>query len=147
MTKQYIQSELSFYRNPSVPIHGTTPSGTWLYPGTALSASNVQIIANFPMKIVQARWVLVWNPKAGVGYNAVRLVTADDGPANIQEVAFINRNNTNTPVVNAYDVTAALQSVYAGGVYKHLLQQTCGDTASDIYGSWIECVFEIDPAA
>lgn len=147
MTKQYIQSEITFFRNPEFPLDGTTPSSLWKCPGNALSASSARLIAEYPMKIVYARWVLVWNPQAGVTYNAVRLVTADNGPTNLAQIAFLNRNNTSTPVVDAFDLTATLQDIFASGVSKQLLQQTCGDSASKIYGSWIECVYEIDPAA
>lgn len=147
MSKQYSQTILEFYRNPAQPLSGTTPSTPWKYPGQALSASSIPMKFQFPMKVASARWVLVWNPAAGPAYNAVRLVTADSGPSNEMQIAFINRNNTNSPVVDGVDLTAALQTLCAAGQEKQLLQQTCGDTASHIYGSWIEVVWEFDPAA
>lgn len=146
MSKQYTQAVYQFYRNPTAPIEGTTPSTPWKYPGIALSASSVLFWAQYPMKVAFARWVVAWNPDAGVGYNAIRLITADSGPANETQIAFINRNNTSTPVVDGADVTAAFQAICAAGINKQILQQTCGDTASRIYASWIEVVFEIDPA-
>ncbi len=147
MSKQYMQTVFDFYRNPAVPLEGTTPSTPWKYPGTALSASSFLFSAEKPMKVASARWVVAWNPNAGIGYNAVRLIKADSGPSNEVQIAFLNRNNTSTPVVDGADVTAAFQAICAGGVGKYILQQTCGDTASKIYASWIEVVYEFDPAA
>jgi hypothetical protein len=138
-----MQLNLEFYRNPSTPILGTTPSVPWKYPGMALSASSVRLF-HTTKALLCARWVLVWNPSAGAAYNAVRLISADDGPSNEVQLAFINANQKNSPIVSAVDVTAALSSLIcslAPGSYKQLLQQTCGDTASKIYASNLELNF------
>ena len=139
-----MQAELTFYRDPAVPLLGTTPSSPWKYPGNALTASSNRIYAQ-AARLQKAAWYLVWTPNAGATYNAARLVKADNGPTNLEQIAFINRNNTNTPVVDSVDMTAALNAILDSlmpGESKQILMQTCGDAASAIYRSTIDLVWE-----
>lgn len=134
-----MQTEITFYRDPETPLMGTTPSTPWKYPGAALSASSARIYPGTSISL--ARWVLVWNPCAGATYNAVRLISADDGPTNEQQIAFVNANNTSTPIVSAVDITTAINTILCGASSKQILMQTCGDSASKIYRSSIELVW------
>ena len=134
-----MRTELTFYRNPSQPIEGTTPSSSWKCPGNALSASSVRIYGG--CGVVSATWTLVWDPSAGATYNAVRLVSADNGPSNEQQIAFINANNKTTPIVSSVNITSAINAILCQSGSKQLLMQTCGDTPSLIYRSTIDLVW------
>ncbi len=134
-----MQSELTFYRNPATPIFGVTPTNNWQSPGAALSASAVRI---YPGKaVLSATWVVAWNPNAGPTYNALRLVAADDGPSNIQPIAFLNAKEKMTPIVQAYDITDAVNTIMSSQSSRHLIMQSCGDTVSQIYRSTIDLVW------
>lgn len=135
-----MQTELTFYRNPTTPILGTTPSASWKYPGTALSASSVRVYSS-SRTLKAAYWILVWNPSAGAGANACRLITADDGPTNEQQIAFLNKSNSNSPIVQSFNITAAMRGIVQSGSSKQVLMQTCGDSASKIYRSTIDLVW------
>jgi hypothetical protein len=135
-----LQSELTFYRNPSSPILGTVPSTPFKMPGAALSASSIRIYPS-TRPLLLATWVLVWDPNAGAAFNAVRLVSADDGPTNLQQIAFLNKNQSSSPIVQAADITTAIQSIMSGQVSKQILMQTAGDSQSKIYRSTIDLVW------
>lgn len=141
-----MQTELTFYRDPANPLFGTTPSATWQFPGSALSASSVRIHPS-DFRVKSATWVVVWNPNAGATFNAIRLVTADDGPVNLQQIAFINRNQAQTPVVQAVDITDAIRAITEGQASRQVLMQTCGDTPSRIFRSTIDVVWQAPPQA
>ncbi len=141
-------ASLDFYRNPSIPLgwpQGASSwtgdiRGGWNYPGNALSASSFRWfqLAD-PTKLEWARWTLVWNPnspRSGV-YVGARLVLADDGPANLQQIAVIVRNSGSNPCVDAFDVTDALRA----SPNKQIIQQTQGDSIASgpfIYASSID---------
>ena len=141
-----MQTELTFYRDPANPLLGTTPSATWQFPGSALSASSIRVYPS-TMRVVSATWFLVWNPSAGPTFNAVRLVTADNGPMNLQQIAFLNRNQVSTPIVQSVDITAAFRAIAEGQTSRQILMQTCGDTQSRIFRSTIDVVWSAPEAA
>lgn len=139
------RSDYTFYRNPQTALQGTANGAAFAYPGSALTASSVRFHADLGLRpIKKALWVLVWNPNTTSGYTAVRLVTADNGPANLVEIARISNNNYTSPKVDAVDITADLNALIAAGRFKQILQQTAGNGANGalIYASWIEIVWE-----
>lgn len=134
-----MQSELTFYRNPAVPVLGATPTNNWQSPGAALTASSVRIYPGRP--ILSATWVVAWNPNAGPTYNALRLVAADDGPTNLLPIAFLNAKERMTPMVQSYDITDAVNTIMNSSASRQIIMQTCGDTVSQIYRSTIDLVW------
>ncbi|MCT4492638.1 hypothetical protein [Bosea minatitlanensis] len=85
------------------------------------------------MTIHSARWWVAWNPNATTpSANGVRLVTADSGPTNI--VAFIGatltRASTTSPVVDAVDITSAMQDLLDARVRKTIGHQIVGNGTS-----------------
>jgi hypothetical protein len=144
-----ITSSLEFYRNPSIPLGfpmGGPSSwagdkrGGWNYPGTALSASSIRWFGlEDPDRLEYARWVLVWNPNnpSGGVYVGARLVLADSGPANLDQIGMISANAGNSPVVGSCDITAFLKAA----ADKQIIQQTQGDSIARgplIYASSID---------
>lgn len=141
------QANFDFYRNPQIPIIGTTDGSLWTFPGNALSASVIPLWPNYigGTKIKYARWVLVWNPNTDVVSTKVRLIKADSGITNVEEIAQISRSNYHNPTVNGVDITIALQSILDSGLsWKQLGQQTIGNGKNGclIYASWIEIIWE-----
>lgn len=135
-----MQTSIDFYRDAGTPLNGTT-GNNWLYPGNALSASSRRIYPS-TRKLFSAQWVLVWNPNAGDSYNACRLITADDGPSNEAQIAFLSFKDKLAPVVQGYDVKNALNAILSGTSSKQVLFQTSGQTQSKIYSSHIDLVWE-----
>ena len=144
------QSEFVFYRNAQTPIIGTSSGAVFAFPGNALTASSFKLRANElgSANLLVARWVLVWtpdnpDPNSPTG---VRLISADDGPSNIQQIARIDSPtgvSTFTPIVSAVNVTTALQNIISSLQGKNILQQTYGNGANGckIYSSSIEMVW------
>lgn len=139
-----IQSDLTFYRNPTSPLQGNANGADFGMLGNALTASSIPFRADQIGPLVSARWVLVWNPNTGASPTYVRLVKADDGPSNLIELERFGRSNAASPLVDAVDITAKLNDIISGGIGKQLIEQTCGNGANGplIYASWIEMVFE-----
>lgn len=134
-------SELTFYRNPAVPIKGVV-GNTWKSPGMALSASSVFI---FPgSRVKHAQFTLAWTPNAtSGGYNGVRLMKADSGPSNMIQIAYIGRNSGVTPVVDGVDITSHINSIIddlneSGEPVKQIILQTAGDSESSIFRATID---------
>jgi hypothetical protein len=138
------QIDYTFYRDPANALIGKATGAQFLYPGDALSASSFRIRADLTNRPVKsALWVIAWNPKTGTSPTVVRLVKADDGPANVTEIARVTGTNYNNPKVEQVDITAQIQDIMAGGIKKHLLQQTAGNGANGpyIYASWVEIIW------
>ena len=135
-----VQTEFTLYRNSQHPLAGTIGGARWQYPGTALTANTTQFYADENLALSYARWVLVWNPNTSASPTGVRLIHADSGPTNEVELARFLRTYTNTPVVDAVDITADLQGLTE---HKTLAHQTAGNGQGGckIYGSWIECIW------
>jgi hypothetical protein len=147
-----MQTDYVLYRNAETPIQGTHNGASFAFPGRALTASSLKLhIAEFPVgrKVKFARWVLVWSPMvvAGGGATAVRLVSFDDGPANIANVARIGSptgQNVSSPIVSAVDITDDLNALILAGTTKQFGHQTAGTGNSGclIYSSSLEVVWE-----
>ena len=93
-----------------------------------------------------SRFCVAWTPNDhGRGQTGVRLVIADDGPVNLEEVCSVTREGEN-PVVNGWDVSAFLnEKVIDARVSKQLLLQTLGNgiTGPLVYAAWLEIVSDI----
>lgn len=142
-----VQTEISFYRSAAVPIAGTTGTA-WAFPGAALSASTHVIWGVFQPTLAYARLVVAWTPGSAFTKSGVRLVSADFGPTNIAAVCAFERTGT-TPVVDACDVTAALQALiteYDGiagpsAFVLGLQMRGTGSVAAKVYSAVIEVVW------
>lgn len=139
--KKRIVTSFEFYRSPAVALNGTTDGAEWQFPGTALSASSLRWLGSYGLRVVHARWVLVWNANSPAAFLGSRIAWADSGPSNIQEIGRLTRNTGNSPVVDALDVTAALNAQTAD---KQLIHQTIGDGSKGglIYANNIDIVWE-----
>jgi hypothetical protein len=133
------------YRNAGTPVSGKPGGAQFDWPGSACTPSTVKLYPELQCrKIAFARWVLSWNPMTGTSPTGVRLVFADDGPSNIQEIVRQLRTNGNTPYDDAFDITAKFQATWnayqAAGKYVNLGHQTVGNGGNSplIYGSWVE---------
>lgn len=130
------QSFGCLYRNSQTPLDGTTSGAAYAFPGAALTANTLKKFAS--AKPLYARWVLAWNPNTPAGgATSVRLCHADSGPENIIEIARFERRATATPVVDAVDITNALNALTTD---KFILHQTYGNGMNrcKIYLSEIE---------
>ncbi len=145
-----IQTEFTLYRDAAVGLSGTVDGSNWAWPGQALTASTFVLRADQGLgQVKHARWVLVWNPRTNnpASPTGVRLVSADLGPTNIQEICRITSPSNqayNSPKVDGVDVTSYLNAIIAAGQLKTIGQQTFGNGGNGclIYASWIEVVWE-----
>lgn len=133
------------FRHPGNPLIGTISGGDWNWPATALSSSTKSIWANYMQgrQVVQVWWLLVWNPNTDNSPTGVRLVLADNGPSNIQEIARIDGMNYHNPRVESRDITTSIQTLLDNGTYKIIGEQTYGNGvngcliyASTLYVIW-----------
>lgn len=144
-----VQSEILLYRNPIQGLPGTTSAADWAWPGNALSASVMPLRADLLTgRLRYARWVLVWNPCTldPASPTGARLVSADNGPRNLAEVARIWSpvdQPCTTPRVDSVEITGALNEILVARVLKQIGQQTFGNEANGclIYASWIEMLW------
>lgn len=126
------------------PYSGTAlqaSSGNWVWPGSVLSTSVRAFPAQFPMlDIKSARLVVVWTPQANA---AVRLVTSDSGPSNVQNCGawVVPTTVVGTPTVSASDATACLNQVIQSGQWKQLGWQVSGN--STIHRVTLEIIWEV----
>jgi hypothetical protein len=111
------------------------PSYAW--QGSALTASTATVYFNLISPAAWVRWVLVWNP-GGNAANGVRLIHADDGPANIVPLAEVTGSVYVTPIVSAVALTPAWNGLI-GGAYKHVGMQMKG--APTVFQSRLEVVY------
>lgn len=129
----------NFYRNSAISLNSPT-STTWSWPGAALSASIVPFLAGMGIRpIVYCRFLVTWTPNNG----GARLIHCEDGPTNIQEIhAFTDPRST--PIVSAWDITAEMQALRAGGMNKHLGMQLRGNgfNTARVYSFALEMLWE-----
>lgn len=104
----------------------TDTAGAPKWIGSVLSGSThrFQFSKGF-LQVESARLLVLWAPRNVANY--VRLVSADDGPSNIVEVARIQSNGNMGPTAQAVDVTQVLNNLIAAGVDKQLGFQIGGD--------------------
>lgn len=133
------------FRDTNNPLVGN-PSAVWNWPGKCLTAQSVVFPYPACLNIKSAKWRLTWNPNVndGVSQTAVRLVSANSGPSNVQQIAaFFHANYTN-PLNDAVDITQALRSlVDTSGEMFQILHQTAGNAFVGplIYSSALEVVY------
>jgi hypothetical protein len=141
-----LQTEMTLVRHAGEPVD-VPNDGKWYFPGSALSASMSQLHATSGMaKLHSARWVVAWNPRAPhASPSGVQLVHADSGPSNVCGIAQFLKSKKTSPVVDAADVTAALNGILAGGASKFLGHQLVGNGTNSplLYSSVIECVWQL----
>lgn len=149
-----LQSEIILFKDSQNPLRGTSDAAVWSWPGVALTANTSRLSADFlkGARLLRASWVVVWNPKCSdadaINKSAVRLVSFDNGPANIKEVATINVNPgvvVMSPRVDVRPVTAQFNTLLSDGISKQVGHQTMGNGNDGclIYGSWLELVWSL----
>lgn len=138
------------YRNAELPLEGNA-SWPFHWPGSCLTAQSIvfPLIMMANSSIIQARWRLTWNPNidSGEAQTAVRIVSAYDGPSNIQEVASFYQKNWTNPRNDAKWVTTELRSLFAQAVIDQkdlqIILQVVGNGTfgPHIYSSALEVVY------
>jgi hypothetical protein len=110
-------------------------SGThWTYLATACTPSFTTYfwsqLKAAGAEILFARALIAWNPDTDASPTGLRLISADDGPANLIEIHRWLESNYHTPKVDAFDMTTTMQAMLAAGIYKHIGFQTIGNGAN-----------------
>lgn len=114
-------------------------SATWTIHGAATSTSFKKFWFNRAWKNISwAALRVEWIPT--VRANCIRLIAADDGIVNIQQLAEIVGTDNRNPVASAADVTTALRTLARAGVPKQIGWQVRGDgrTALRVYQVYLE---------
>jgi len=134
-----------FYRDAGTGLACVT-STTWGFPGAALTASTRRFYGDLMKgrQILQAIWLLAWNPATGSIPTGVQLVKFDNGPLNIESIAIIESASTYTPIGSGVYITEELQAILDAGEFKQLGQRTHGNGSNGclIYASWIEIIWK-----
>lgn len=126
--------------NPNGAYTQHSTGGAYIWPGNALSSSQMAVLGNVATlrPIAFARWVLVWTP--GAAENGVRLTSADAGPANVTTIAEATGDAHTTPRVFAATITDALNAARGGAkFYGH--QMKAGDSPMVVHLSRIDIVW------
>lgn len=144
-----IITQLDLFRNTDAPLVGYK-GNPFNWPGKCLTAQSVIFHGDslLDLVVVKAIWRITWLPNINNGaQTAVRLVSADSGPSNIQPVAaFFGSNNVSNPRNDAADITQALitliDSHKEAGTMFQFIHQTAGDWTYGplIYSSAIELI-------
>ena len=131
-TTQADQIVFELYRNSALPLVGSVSGGAWAFPGAALTANTDKLYASYLQgrTVLLAKWVIAWNPNTDTNPTGVRLVIFDDGPANIVEIARVERTNYHNPLSDGAYITAQIQAVLDAGIDKNLGMQTYGNGAN-----------------
>lgn len=125
------------------PVDGSaaltqTPTTTWAWPGSCITSHTFPFFFNSLASnpLPWGVWRVCWSWKPGWFKNGpivLRLVSCDDGPTNIVEMARISTANWpaginvwNAPV----GITAAMNTLIAAKVYKNVGWQWIGDGSS-----------------
>lgn len=142
-----IYSTLDLYRNANTPLVGTG-SSAWHYGGSCLTAQSVvfPLLAMQYMNSIKVKWRVTWNPSidAGDQQTAVRLVSADPGPTNVQLVKAFFRKNCMSPQNDAVDITAEFKALLAesvaAGTDLQFITQLAGNSTigPQVYSSALE---------
>ncbi len=104
----------------------TDTAGTPKWIGSVLSGST----HFFPFSkgvapVASARLLVLWAPRNVANY--VRLVTADNGPTNIVEIARVQSNGNMGPTAQAIDITQVMNNLITAGIDKQIGFQIGGD--------------------
>lgn len=139
--------QLDLYRNASFPMQGVIGS-SWGYGGACLTAQSAvfrpEAVAGMDIKSVF--WRVCWKPNIMNGaQTAIRLISADSGPSNINQIAStFSGGKPNTPLNEAFDITSQFRDLVASheaaNAMFQLIMQSCGDGSNGalIYSSSIE---------
>lgn len=149
-----LQSEIILFKDSQNPLRGKPDAAVWMWPGVALTANTSRLSADYlkDARLLRASWVVVWNPKCNdanaANKSAIRLVSFDNGPANIKAMAVINVSSGVTamsPRVDVRPVTTQFNTLLSDGVSKQVGHQTMGNGSEGclIYGSWLELVWSL----
>lgn len=142
--------QFDLYRNAGVPLQGTKLS-VFNWPGGCLTSQSAVFHAAGlgDLNVVLALWRCCWSPNINNGaQTAVRLVAADAGPSNIQQVAAFFQANPGVRN-DAADITQAVrarvESHRLSNTMFQLIHQTAGDSSTGplIYSSAIELILEV----
>ena len=127
-------------------------TSTWNVQGACLTAQSILFLNNaYPLNnITYAEWRVCWKPNITNGaQTALRLVSADSGPSNISPViATFSGGKPNSPLNEAFDITAALQALInshcpANEMFQFFTQSVGdGSNAALIYKSSLYVVYE-----
>lgn len=122
----------------------SSANATPAFAGNALTAST----KFFPFALGQyakAKWariVVVW--ASGSSQNKVRIISMEDGPTNIQEMALVSGLDSPSPIVGGAMITDQFNALVDGGVNKHIGFQMQGNgTQYTIYEVRLEVAFEV----
>jgi len=142
---------LDNYRNAELPLEGDA-SYPWHWPGSCLTAQSIvfPVIAMKYMNVISVKWRLTWNPNidAGDAQTAVRLVSAYDGPSNIQQVEAMYQKNWTSPRNDSIYITDKFKEMVAQAVadnkdLQFILQVVGNGTfGPHIYSSSLEMVYD-----
>ena len=151
-----IQTNFELFRSPGNPIPQSafTPSPTFQWP-TAVTSNTFELFPGLMpgSKVFRSRWVCVWNPNTMATPSAstfVRLVSCDDGPTNIAELARVPpRPSTDHPCNDGILITTQMQALWnrcqtTPPTYKQIGHQVAGNGVAGpmLYASWVEIMLE-----
>lgn len=123
-----------------------TPGASYIYPGVATSASFRPWRFDKTLgKIIYAELDVVWTPNAVD--SAVRLIHADDGPANVTQIKEVTGLNSATPVNSTFDITTEMQTVQNLGLAKQLGWQIKGTSSFTVHKVSLVLVYELADAS
>jgi len=117
----------------SIDLYGPEPrwshalehsSGNWLWPGSTLTTSTVQMPFDLGLNIIQAEVLVVLWPLSSASF---RMVYFDSGPTNIANIGqWITPPNNPHPVPFRSNITPGMQMLAGRGQVKHLGYQLAG---------------------
>ncbi len=106
----------------------------FVWPGSCITSHVFPFYFNLQTwPLTFACWRICWSlkrPAGSTGRVNIRLITCDDGPTNIAEIARISSKNwpAGTNVLNSpVDITAALNSLITSKTFKNVGWQIQGD--------------------
>lgn len=127
------------HANGAVSDSATTPK----FIGNALSCSFHQINFDTPLAEIESAFVrVIWVP--GSAGNFLNVVSADNGPSNLNTLGVIPGENLNTPRVSGVYITDQLRALHAGGVMKQIGFQIGGNgTGMTVFEVELQINFKI----
>jgi hypothetical protein len=149
-----IVTQFDLFRNCGQALQGHE-GWPWNYAGGCLTAQSAVFHpqAFDGLEVVFAQWRICWHPNVPEpAQTAVRLISADDGPSEIQEIAATYSGGKVTPTLDTFNegfnitdkVRALVDSHRGTGKRFQLIHQSMGDGMHGclIFSSSIELVFE-----
>jgi hypothetical protein len=127
--------------------YGSEPgsSAVFDYIGNAVSSTFLEAIPFFALAEIEwARMTVIW--ATSNTNNAIRVVSADDGPSNLVSLAQVNGNGGGTPIKSYATITSDLQNLQkTTAFYKNIGFQYKRATSSqfDLYRVGIEFIYEL----